>query len=151
MNYYYRRDDNGKLEKVGFPIAIQQDAMGFITLAGGVKARRVHSMDPKPKAKKRDTSADAVKDRPILSDTLGVTISQLPEMEAARKLCGFGSVEFVPDPDVKGFFKAKFGSAREKQRYAEHRGMPHDKNGMTGTFSKLSEEDMEKARALVSR
>lgn len=148
--YYYRRDDNGKLEKVAYGKAIEQDAMGYIELEDGSKARRVYSMDPKRK-KRRKVHRRPPKDRPIFSDTLGVTAGQLQEMEADRKINGFGSVEFVPDPQVKGFFLAKVDSDKEKWRYAKHRGGMVDHNSRNGSAFTFTEDELRKAEELVRR
>ncbi len=71
---------------------------------------------------------------PIISDSLGFTASQLPEMEAHRKIHCFSGIEFVRDKNFKRnhFYQVKCSSHSLWQKYLKSRGVM-DKNSLNGS------------------
>lgn len=86
--------------------------------------------------------------KPIVSDALGFGAHQLAEMEADRKMNGFSSVEFKPDPHVPEFIQVHCESRRDFDRYTKHRGYVQ-KSGMGGV--RLTQAQLDRAAAMVSR
>lgn len=142
--YPFRREDNGATLYVTFQEMMTKDAAGFITLQDGVVAREIRE---EAQAVQREGAASSV-GKPIISDALGFTEHQFPEMEAARQAAKFSGVEFVRDPHVPTFFQVKCAGPDEHRRYMEFRGM-YDKNSRNGGGAGLSQEQMDKAAAIV--
>jgi hypothetical protein len=143
--YIFRREDNEKLVEVSFGEMMEQQG-GYITLPGGVQARRCVALEIERDGKS-PTSA-VPQSRPIVSDSLGFTDSQLSEMEADRASSGFTGVEFVRDPQEPRFYQVKCDSWRTRDRYARHRGMV---DRSRGPGLKLSQRDLDRAAELVGR
>lgn len=142
--YSFRRQDNGEIIQVGFQEMMTKDSAGFITLPDGVAARQVHEGVI---AAPREGTASVV-GKPIISDALGFTEHQFPEMEAARQLGKFSGVEFVRDPQVPTFFQVKCAGPDEHRRYMEFRGM-YDKNSRNGGGATMSQDQLDRASQLV--
>jgi len=144
--YVFRREDDGKLVRVGFEQMMKQDAAGYITLPDGVQARRCLHLEghEKPEPGKCETDSTL---RPIVSDALGFGEHQLADFEADRQKHGFGGVEFVRDPDVPQFIQVKCQSRREHARYVKHRGMVNRSQHGGGVF--LTQDDLDRAKQFV--
>lgn len=146
MEYIYRREDNGELIRVEFEVMIRQDSAGYITLDDGVQARRcLHLEDHLHKDPRNEQCTGT---RTIVSDALGVPITQLAEFERDRKKNGFRGVAFKQDPTEPTFYQVHCDSRAELDRYIKHRGYVN-RNSIGGV--RLSEDEMESARLLVER
>ncbi len=144
--YEFKREDNADIVSVDFETMMEQDSAGMITLADGVRAKRVHS-GPRRWGGSEKVRAD---NKPIPpSDALGFTAHQLQEFEFDRQRNGFTGVEFVKDPTYDKFYQVKCSSRGEWERYVRHRGMI-DKNATSGTAlsPKQLEAAAERAKAL---
>lgn len=147
--YSYRREDNGKLVKVGFTEAIQQDRAGYITV-DGVQARRVYSLDPEWKARPKEIREGHKDQKVVNSFTLGFGECQIDDFEKDRKANGFNGIEFARDPDVPQFLQIRADSQKDMDRYVKHRGKS-DKNGINGSSAMLTPAMIEDARELAMR
>jgi hypothetical protein len=139
MTYKFQREDNGAIVEVDFETAMSQQA-GFITLPGGVLARRVQT----PTAQKTSDAPKKLRAE-IVSDTLGVTETAVREYQADAQRNGFSGVEFVRDKHEPTFYQCKVGSVAEWRKYIEHRGLS-DKNSRNGGGATLSPQTFERVR-----
>lgn len=147
MSLLYRREDNSEVVEMPDDAWLQQDAMGFITLPDGTKARRCVRLEierDKPQRAPRRRGADT--NGVVVTDKLGVGAHQLAEMDAMRKLGGHTDIEFVPDPDSPYFFKARCASRAAMRRYAKFRGMVDRTGSMEGLRITPAELDQAKKR-----
>lgn len=128
--YQYRREDNGEIIEVDF-ITHMNSSGGYITAPDGVACRVV----PTGNLRQR---ASVPKDGRVIqyndSDALGCIEASVGDMRDDVQRHGLTGVEFVPDPDVAGFYKARFSSAEAKARYAKHRNIP-DRSGSQMGFT----------------
>ena len=145
MTCIFRREDNDELIELDFATVMErQDAAGYVTLDDGVLARRCIHLEQK--AGRADRRAEL--DKPIISDTLGVTAHQLAEMEADRKAHGFRGVEFVQDAAEPTFYQVKCDSVASWRAYMKHRGMA-DRNSKNGSGASLSPALLERAKQRI--
>lgn len=137
--YRFRREDTNEIISVDFETMMTQDAAGFVTLDGGVRARRVNDF-VRPDRTIEPNNAPMP---PPVSDAMGFPMSQLTEFEEDRTRNAFHGVEFRPDPTCPAeFVQVHFASHAERDRYMRHRGMV-DRNRTAG--GALSKQDLEAA------
>lgn len=151
--YAFRREDNDELFWVDFEAMIHNTMNGFMALSDGTEARRVPRFDRVPRAVKQEAekiSRQPCDLRPIVSDALGFPTAQLADFEADRAAHGFSGVEFKPDPQVPEFTQVHFKGREEWARYVKHRGYV-DRNGSKTSAVLLSQDDLDRAKELVSR
>lgn len=169
--YIYRREDNGELIEVDFQIMMTQDSAGYIeimvpdTNAGSsnehptgrhiVKAKRCVQLEIERNGKSKSQSDSCTEqinslrqEAPIVSDALGFAEHQHSEFEYDRERHGFHGVEFIRDPQVPQFFRVKFSSRTEWERYVRHRGM-FDKNSRNGGGQPLDENSLKFAQERI--
>jgi hypothetical protein len=142
--YQFRREDNDEIVNVDYETMLSQDIMGFLRLDDGVMAKRVHTSH---RVKLRGHDRDNAQYRTHVSDSLGVGLHQVKEMEDDAKLHGFHGVEWKEDPTAGGFYQAHFDSPSEWGRYVKHRGL-QDHNGITSANA-LGPGDFERHRLRV--
>lgn len=130
---------------VSFAEMMGMDAMGRTTLADGSFAWRKRT---EAEQKIKDEQYASVRElrKPIVSDSLGFAIYDLPQYEAHRKLSGCTGIEFKPDPLVPEFLQVHINSTGEFNKYVEARGM-HDKNSRNGGSAELDAEQLDKAKS----
>jgi hypothetical protein len=148
MAYAFRRCDNEEIVWLEFE-EMMQSKDGFLSIhldGKPVELRRCHSMEAAHSAPERAMGIN----RPIISDSMGVTSNALAAMEEDRKKHGFKGVEFVQDKDSPYFYHAKFDSPAEWERYRKHLGLT-DNNSKNGSSAALSEDLLEKAREVAKR
>jgi hypothetical protein len=142
------RKDDGTTIKLPLSIALErQEIGGFLTLDDGEVVRRI--FDPAPP--KEPKPVQDLPHRPEVSDACGFIGKQLAEMEDHRRHNGFTGVEFREDPKVPGFYQTVFNcSDKERKRYFEQRQVPGE-HASVNTGFRLTQEDLDKAKELVSR
>lgn len=135
MGYRFRREDTGEVVEVDFETHMSQDKAGYITLADGVRARRVNDFVTQ-RQKLEPQNANMT---PPVSDNLGFPTVQLAEFEEHLDSSGCRGVEFKPDPQCPEYCQVHFASHAARDRYLLARGMV-DKNRTAGTA--LSPKDL---------
>lgn len=143
--YPFRREDNGEIVQLPFDKMMEMDACGCVTLPDGVMARRARGLE-QPTAAQATGSNEL--NKPIISDALGFTETQLQEFEVDRVSHGFSGVEFVRDPRVPQFFQVKIKSQKEWARYVKHRGM-FDQNSRNGGSVCLTPQQLQDAKERI--
>jgi hypothetical protein len=149
--YMFRREDTDEVILVDFETMMTMDEMGCIKLEDGVYARRCRSLEPAMGRTKNGTES---LNKPMVSDSLGFTESQLADFEEHRKKGGFTGIEFKRDPDVPQFFQVHCSGPEEFRRYREERnrlsgGMFQDHNSRNGGGQALSERDLRAAEQMI--
>ena len=140
--YQFRKDD-GEVVEVDFLTMLQQQH-GYLQLADGSWARRVHDDQPE------QAPPAELAHHPIISDSLGFPEQQLGLMRKHLEQTGLRGIEFIRDPTCQNFIQVKCGTEREKLAYAKSRQF-HDHNSSNGSAAMFSPEHLEQARELVSR
>jgi hypothetical protein len=138
------RKDDGEIIEVDFLYAIHHQTGSLLELPDGTTVRRVYEVDP-PIGKPPDPAS-----RPVVSDTLGFTEHQLPQMQEHLARSGIRGVEFTRDPMFDKFIQVRCDSERVKWQYANARGM-YDQNSRNGSGAMLSEKMLEEAREMAGR
>ena len=146
--YRYRREDNGKIIEVDWATMMGQDVAGFITIkikGVEVTAKRVHEHDDLRLA---TIDIKTPVHRTHVSETMGFSRHQLPEMESHRLKNNFSGVEFKPDPDVPGFMNVHIDGPAELERYRKSRNF-FDMNSTNGGGMPMPPGHMEDAREKI--
>jgi hypothetical protein len=88
-------------------------------------------------------------EKPVEGYELGCIQSQVETFRADAKLRGFGDVEFVPDPDVEGWYDFRAPNQRVQAKYAKEYGY-HDTNGKNSGVA-ISADELSAAEEFVRR
>ncbi len=67
-------------------------------------------------------------DTPVMGESLGCIGTQVEEMRAAAKADGFSDIDYVPDPEIEGWYDCKAPNAKRHAEWAKVCGV-QDKNG----------------------
>ena len=143
--YPFRIEGTDKVVQVNWETMMSADFTGRVTLPDGSKARRARELEPKI-----EKAAHVPMRTDVVSDALGFTSTCLPDMREHLQRERIRGIEFVPDPQVKGFFQVHCSSEKAKLAYAKSRGMV-DRNSINGSGSVIGPSDIEAAKELVSR
>ena len=135
-------DDDGNIYELSFEQMIEAKD-GFFETDDGKILRRVRGNTVRVRKAERQRTE-------IISDAMGFSYLQLPEMRQHLKDSGCRGVEFIKDKNEPTFMQVKCDSPQSWQRYMKARGM-FDKNSKNGSGAMLSEKDFEDAKELVLR
>lgn len=140
---YPFRKDNGEIVELSF-----EDMMdardGVATLPDGTFAKRVHTQVPREKPVNPINNGI----KPIVSDSMGFTQSQLGEMESLRTANGHHGIEFKQDPDCDTFMQVHCSDQKAKDRWMKQLGMA-DYNSKNGSSAMLTGEQLESAKKRI--
>ena len=135
-------DDDGNVHNLAFEQMIEAKD-GFYQLEDGTWLRRVRGDNVR-------VSKKVAERKEIISDAMGFTERQLPDMQKHLKESGVRGVEFIRDKTEPRFFQVKCDSPRVLNKYLKARRMA-DYNSKNGSGAMLTERDFENAKELVLR
>lgn len=86
-------------------------------------------------------------ERPVEGEALGCIATQVEEMRAYAKLSGFTDVEYVPDPDVEGWYNCKAPNAERFNKFSEKCGIPVKNGQYEG--KRITKDELAAAEKLI--
>lgn len=146
MDKYQFRRDNGEVIEVSFGVA-QKAVCGYLTLDSGEVVKRIAGCGRIV----ADSGERKRVGREHVSDSLGFVQTQLSDFEDDRKKNGFHGIEFTRDPAVPQFIQVRCSNPDELARYAAHRGQGSGGSGTLGSSGCITQDQLDRAAALVTR
>ena len=145
--YAFRCEDNGQIVWVDFATMMTQ-RNGFLALPDGTEARRCVSLEqhaPLP----RSGSPNSI-EPPAVSDNLGFPEQCLADRRKQLQQLGCKGIEFNRDPQCPEFIQVHGSSRSALEAYAKKRSLVN-RTGSLGGGVRLSQDEMDRAAALVTR